>query len=368
VPAARDRQRLLAASGAAIAVLGRLLAEIPVVVEWHKTRCFPNVAAALQRVSSGHPSTLGEVGAVVMIGGALVVLVLRRGRALGGLSFALGLIVFFFYLSWGLAYRYPPLSARLAPLAGDEQADNSPRLSELAQLSASLVARASSAAPALSGTDAEFLGRINAGLDLGFARWPAALEASPVRGGAFGPAKGSRVSFALSRLQLSGYYFPWTGEAQINVEMPRTLWARVAAHEKAHQRGFARENEATVIGVITCLLSEDRTVFYGGALGLFVSFDRELFRVDPELRREIWSALPARVRDDLSREAAFWKGHEGVAGAVSEKVNDTYLKAQGVKSGVGSYAETTRLMLQAIETPALDLGRRLREAKSEGLE
>jgi hypothetical protein len=133
----------------------------------------------------------------------------------------------------------------------------------------------------------------------------------------------------------------------------------VSGHEKAHQRGFARENEATLIGIVTCLSSPDPTVFYGGALGLFVGFDRELARVDPEARQRIWAGLPPRVVEDLRVEAAFWKGHEGVAGKVSEKVNDTYLKAQGVKAGVASYAETTRLILQAIETPGLDLGRLL---------
>ncbi|HRB13547.1 MAG TPA: DUF3810 family protein, partial [Vicinamibacteria bacterium] len=104
----------------------------------------------------------------------------------------------------------------------------------------------------------------------------------------------------------------------------------------------------------------DPTVFYGGTLGLFVGFDRELARVDPDARRRIWASLPPRVAGDLRAEAAFWKRHEGVAGELSEKVNDTYLKAQGVSSGVASYAETTRLILQALETPGLDLGRLLR--------
>ncbi|MEO8500180.1 MAG: DUF3810 family protein, partial [Vicinamibacteria bacterium] len=159
-------------------------------------------------------------------------------------------------------------------------------------------------------------------------------------------------------------YFPWTGEAQIDADMPRTLWPRVAAHEKAHQRGFARENEASAIAIITCLASPDPTVFYGGTLGLFVGFDREVAHVAPEARQRVWGMLPARVVDDLRREAAFWKVHEGVAGKVSEKVNDTYLKAQGVKSGVNSYAEGTRLILQAVETKTLDLGRLLREASA----
>jgi hypothetical protein len=205
--------------------------------------------------------------------------------------------------------------------------------------------------------DEEFLAHANLGLSDGFARLPETIEAAPVRGASSGSFKLSRVSFALSRLGLSGYYFPWTGEAQINAEMPRSLWPRVGAHERAHQGGFARENEATVIGILACLGSMDPTVRYSGALGLFVSLDRDLNRAEPGVRRRLWAALPERALDDLRREAAFWKAREGVASAVSEKVNDTYLKAQGIKAGVASYSETTLLFMQAIDAGLVDLGR-----------
>ena len=45
------------------------------------------------------------------------------------------------------------------------------------------------------------------------------------------------------------------------------------------------------------------------------------------------------------------------AGTVSEKVNDAYLKAQGVALGVGSYSETTRLFMQANDEGLLDFAR-----------
>lgn len=356
----RRRQIRLALAGLGLAAAGRFLAEFPGVVEWHRTVLFPRLAAVLQSVSGGTSGTVGELFAMALMAAAAALIIGRRSRVAGSLLFVLGFLVFGFYLSWGFAYRYPPLSARLSSLPESDEKTSAGLLADLGERAAALAARAAGGAVSLAGTDAEFLARVNAGLDAGFARWPASVEAAPVRGVGFGPAKASRVSFALTRLQISGYYFPWTGEAQIDAEMPRTLWPRVSGHEKAHQRGFARENEATIIGTITCLSSPDPTVFYGGALGLFVAFDRELARVDPDARRRIWALLPPRATEDLRAEAAFWKRHEGVAGEVSEKVNDTYLKAQGVRSGVASYAETTRLFVQAIETPGLDLGRLLR--------
>jgi hypothetical protein len=326
--------------------------ESQALVEWHRTILFPRLASMLQWVSGAALITLGEAGALLAIVLALFALAWRRRRVLGSLTFAAGSAIVSFYGFWGLAYAYPPLGPRLSPAAIQAAGE----FDELAEKSALLVARASARADPFAGPEAELLARINAGLAAGFLRLPETLEASPVRTLRFGPVKPSRVSFALSWLQLSGYYFPWTGEAQLNVAMPRSLWPRVAAHEKAHQRGFARENEATVVGVLACLSSADPVVLYSGALGLFVSFDRDLARADPLARRRVWATLPQGAVEDLRREAAFWDVHAGMAGAMSEKANDTYLKAQGIRTGVGSYSETTGLFVQAVQAGLVDFG------------
>lgn len=351
----RESRFRLAGGGLVLAVLGRASAEWPALVEWHRTTALPLVAGTLQALSGFTASNLGEGLAVVLIGGALLLLVRKRTAVLPLLMFLAGLGVFSFYASWGLSYRYSPLSARLSPLGPAADEASARRFIELAESAARLVDRAADGPADFDGDAGLVLSRINVGLADGASRLSTSIDASPLRGVAFGPVKFSRISFALSRLQLSGYYFPWTGEAQINAEMPRTLWPRVAAHEKAHQQGFARENEATVMGVITCLRSKDPLVFYSGALGLFVNLDRELARIDRGARTRVWAMLPARAVADFRNEATFWKVHDGVAGAVSERVNDTYLKAQGVRSGVRSYGETTKLILQAIETASLEI-------------
>ena len=350
--------------GVLLGVSGRALAEFPSVVEWHRTEFFPRIASVLQALSRGLTFPIGEVAWTIVALLGLGSLVKFGSRAVAPLVFATGLILVCFYATWGLAYRYQPLSTKLAalPAATDEGASHA-TLRDLARRSGRLVAKASEAAPDWGDDDASVLKAISDALDPGFANLPPQFEAAPVKGIAFGPAKRSFISPVLSRLLVSGYFSPWSGEAQIDGEMPKSLWPRVTAHEKAHQRGFARENEATAIGVLVCLSSTDPRVFYGGTLGLFIGFDHELARVDPETRKEIWKALPKRVVDQLEAESAFWKRHQGTASKVSEKVNDTYLKAQGVRSGIESYAEATRLLLQAIETPTLAIGPLLRSVE-----
>jgi hypothetical protein len=353
-PGAR-RRNVLAVAGLSLAVTGRLLAAIPSVVEWHRVSVYPRQAAVLQAISGAASWPIGEPVIVVAALVALFVIVRKRRRALVGAAWAAGVLAFLFYSLWGLAYHYSLLGSRLAVLPERPESARKAWLLELAGRATALVERASELSGPDSGSADELLRRINGGLSEGFAKLPLEIDVVAVRGISFGPVKPSRVSFAMSRLQVSGYYLPWFGEAHINSQMPRSLWARVASHEKAHQVGFARENEATVVGLLACLSSADPLVFYGGTLGLFASFDRVVAHLEPDLRRELWKRLPARVVSDFDMETAFWKAHEGPADVVSERVYDTYLKAQGVESGVASYGETTRLLLQAIETKSLNL-------------
>lgn len=341
--------------GGLAALVGRLLAGRPEVVAWHRGAGYALVSTFLQPISRAVSFSLGEVLTLVLCC-LLTAAFLRSGlRGFYWLGFVAGLVVLAFYLSWGIAYRYPPLSERLEGRTKSGEDTRPGAFADVTSRSARLLARASEAAGALEGSDTEFLTRINLALHEGRAALPAGIAAASVEGVDFGSVKISGVSFALSRLQLSGYYFPWTGEAQINAEMPRSLWPRVAAHEQAHQRGFARENEATVVGLLVCLRSTDPAVFYSGALGLFAAFDRDLARIDADALDRIRQTLPRRVKEDFGKEFRFWKAHEGLGGWISERTNDTYLKAQGISSGVASYQETTRLLLQAMQTPGLPL-------------
>ncbi|MEO8358915.1 MAG: DUF3810 family protein [Vicinamibacteria bacterium] len=351
-------------AGVVLGISGRLLTEVPAIVEWHRTWFFPRLTAVLQAMSGRATTTIGEVILMMLIAVGAVSLFRFGSRAVAPLVLITGFAVAWFYASWGFAYKYQPLGNRLAtlPMASSPEAETA-ELVAITRRAAELVARSYETTAELKGDDGPALAQVNASLEPGFSRLPATVEAAPVTGVRFGPAKRSRISSFLSRLQISGYFSPWLGEAQIDGEMPRSTWTRVASHERAHQRGFARENEATVIGIIACLSSSDPRTIYAGSVGLFLALDREVSRVDKDARREIWKLLPKGVVDELKKEAAFWAQFNGMASDVSEKVNDTYLKAQGVPSGTQSYSETTRLFLQAIQTPTLPLGTLLSQSE-----
>ncbi len=45
-------------------------------------------------------------------------------------------------------------------------------------------------------------------------------------------------------LGFTGYYNPFTGEAQVNTTVPQFLLPNIALHEMGHQIGYAKEDEA----------------------------------------------------------------------------------------------------------------------------
>ena len=63
------------------------------------------------------------------------------------------------------------------------------------------------------------------------------LQGAPLR------AKGVKLSRLMSYIDFTGFFFPFTGEANVNTDFPPSLFAATVAHELAHQRGVAKEQD-----------------------------------------------------------------------------------------------------------------------------
>jgi hypothetical protein len=162
--------------------------------------------------------------------------------------------------------------------------------------------------------------------------------------GVFAQPKPVYSSEVLTRLGISGVYFPFTGEPNYNADMPDFQMPFSIAHEMAHQRGVARESEANFVAYVVCINSRDPFVRYSGyrsGLGVL----SELFKVEPEKAKELARQLGPGFREDSRRAALFWAKASGTAGALSHKVNDLYLRANRVKAGVADYSNSTTLII-----------------------
>jgi len=152
------------------------------------------------------------------------------------------------------------------------------------------------------------------------------------------PVKQITLSSLMTYTHISGMYTFFTGEANLNTNYPDFVNVYTTAHEMAHQRGIARENEANFIAYLVCISSEDAYMQYSGYLNMYEYLASPLYSVSPDLYTEIVQGLDRRVRYDLQCYSAFFdKYRDSVASDVSDAVNNTYLMLQGQEQGSKSY-------------------------------
>ncbi len=151
------------------------------------------------------------------------------------------------------------------------------------------------------------------------------------------PVKQIVLSEYMTYTHISGVYTFFTGEANLNTNYPDFVNVYTTAHEMAHQRGIAREDEANFIAYLVCISSEDPYMRYAGYLNMYEYLASPLYKASPTLYREAVTQLDSRVRYDLACYSDFFeKYRENVAAEVSDTVNNTYLVIQGTE-GSKSY-------------------------------
>ncbi len=147
---------------------------------------------------------------------------------------------------------------------------------------------------------------------------------------------------------ISGVYTYFTGEANINTNFPDYTLPYTAAHEMAHQRGIAREDEANFVAFLVCAASDDEYIRYSGYLNLYEYVANALYSADKDAYSEVRAELSPVARKEMSAYSAFFdKYRENVAANVTESVNNAYLTIQGTP-GTKSYGMVVDLAVAYI--------------------
>ena len=162
--------------------------------------------------------------------------------------------------------------------------------------------------------------------------------------------KGVRFSTALSAMDFTGFYFPFTGEANLNIDSPACYLPSTIAHEMAHQRGIASEQECNFIGILAATRCADPAYRYSGWLEGYVYLSNALYRADPDRSRAIRETLPETVIADLRADNTYWAAFRGPVSQASESVYDAFLKTNGDASGIRSYGMVTDLLVTYFDT------------------
>ena len=146
------------------------------------------------------------------------------------------------------------------------------------------------------------------------------------------------LSEPMSYTHITGVYTFFTGEANINVNFPDYTVPYTAAHELAHQRGIAREDEANFVAFLVCMESDDPYIRYSACLNVYEYVLSALRSANATLWQSTYLRLPATVRaEEVAYSKFFDKYRENVAATVTEATNNSYLQSQGAAEGTRSY-------------------------------
>lgn len=96
----------------------------------------------------------------------------------------------------------------------------------------------------------------------------------------------------------TGYYNPFSGEAQIKTSVPFFLKPFVVTHEIGHQLGYAKENEANFVGFLACRQSKDPEFCYSVYYDMYSYAIRELYRRDSVMAKSFKERLHPQVKKD----------------------------------------------------------------------
>ena len=159
------------------------------------------------------------------------------------------------------------------------------------------------------------------------------------------PPKPVLFSKLMSHLRLTGVYFSYTGEANVNVDSPACLLPSTIAHELAHQRGIASEKECNFAAVLASTTAESSVYRYSGWLFAYIHLGNALYAADKDAWQEIRDSLAEEVRLDLAANNAYWKPYRenGISGGY-QNLYDGYLKNYGQSDGVKSYGMVVDLL------------------------
>ncbi len=318
---------------------------------------YPALSQFISKITSFIPFSIAEVFVILSVLGAIVgliffILFLLKNRsrwkeiiirATASLLAVASVLFFFFTINCALNYyRYPFTyysGLEIRPSTQDELVELCRTLIHQANKQQNLVMRDQNGRMILSGSS------IYQTAKLAQSAYQKLGEQYEVLAGDYAPPKPVLLSKAMSYCHISGIYFPFTFEANVNVDIPDYLIPSTMCHELTHLRGFMREDEANFLGFLACQESDSPDFQYSGTMLALVYSMNALYAVNPDLHNQLSRMYTAEVLNDFIYNAEYWKQFEGTVSRAATEVNDTYLKANSQQDGVESYGRMVDLLL-----------------------
>lgn len=336
-----------------IAALVLALGELPVLAEYFFARGITRfLSGCLNLITNYIPVSFYEITAVLLIfggislaAGIIVLLCRRNWKRLKIWLYRLAAAALCVLIVFGVLYA--PLYSRLPVASALGLAETEVTEDKVYAAAEYYVERLNETAGKLSRDEegnivpprsfSETAGLLNAQFSLLGGEYFADYTVRP---------KQVALSVPMSYLGITGIYFPFYAEANVNVNIPAYEIPVTMAHEMAHAKGISQEGEANVAAYVLCILAEDAYLNYSGlmraAANLLNALPQDKFDI-------LYAELDGAVRTEYRNASAHYAKYEGVIDAVSSFFNDIFLKANGVPGGTRSYGQTAESLVALYE-------------------
>lgn len=314
----------------------------------YSSKIYPQIAKIIGTVVGKVPFSIAEVavfGAVIGIIVGIITLVLKPNSfstIFHGMLRTLSIGYMLFYLIWGFNYYRQDY----IDLAGMSRETGS--IQDLALLSDEIIVKINDLREDLQENEAgvfeiqEDFYQLSEVAKLGFEEYELGEVNLPT---IYGTAKPLLISKAMSHTGIMGIYFPYTGEPNVNIDIPHTSLPTTICHEMGHQMGFAKEEEANFIAYKASINNPDIQFQYAGYYLALQHLLSDIYEADNQLYVDLSAKISDGVKRDMNDEYDYWKVREGKAEKVATTLNDNYLKANNQAQGVKSYDGVVKLLL-----------------------
>lgn len=146
-------------------------------------------------------------------------------------------------------------------------------------------------------------------------------------------------------LGFSGYYNPFTAEAQVNTGIPSFLVPYVTCHEMAHQLGYATEDEANFVGYLAAKSSRDLRFRYSVYFDLFGYANGELFLHDSIGAKANYRQLDTLVKTDFITYRTYLIKYRNPLEPIITLLYGNYLKANNQPEGIDTYGKVVAWLI-----------------------
>ncbi len=267
---------------------------------------------------------------------------LRRvlARRLVGFAAVLVWIYAGFCVTWGVQYYVPGFA---------EKSGIQPQKISVEQLEA--VTRYFAAGASRAGEKVRrdqagrFAGENDRILAYGDACYAQIVKEWPFLAGPHRNPKPAFYSAGMSAAGFTGYLFPFLGESTLNVHCPNVYLPVTVAHEMAHQRGVAPEQEANFLGIAACLSCPDAEFQYSGWLFGYVHLSSALRSADPQAYDAVRELLSEGCKADLEWNDEYWRRFSSPVTTLVQGGYSGFLQSYGQSMGLKSYGACVDLLV-----------------------